>query len=183
MLSMQEFMELVDYKITEIDKYFCNCYGVDAYQLTSWNGIHGKGGYSFSIVFDTKTQAVYEVEICDYTNDRAYRIIAENMQEKHRDEASHKSELANQAWDGVDFVDLEMDEDFMEKALAVKSGLEYDTRVSISIEFTDQELLQYMKLAHNRNVTFNELVEETLSWFIEEVNSGRISKESLPRSI
>jgi len=75
MITMREFMELIDYKITEGSSYLWNCYGHNAYCLDSWNGVHGKGGYSFSIVFSTKTQKVYEVSVCDYTNDRAYRMI------------------------------------------------------------------------------------------------------------
>jgi hypothetical protein len=30
------------------------------------------------------------------------------------------------------------------------------------MEFSDQELLTYMKLAHERDITFNQLIEEAL---------------------
>jgi len=56
MITMKEWMELVGYKITEGSDYLWSCYGPNAYQLSSWNGIHGAGGYSFNIVFSTKTQ-------------------------------------------------------------------------------------------------------------------------------
>ena len=106
MITMKEWMELVDYKITEGDSYGWQCYGPNAYTLDSWNGVHGKGGYSFSIVFSTKTQKVYEVSMCDYTNDRAYRMIVENKKEKHRKEAEDRTVNLNEAWDSVDYVDL-----------------------------------------------------------------------------
>ena len=167
MISMKEWMELVDYKITEGGVYGWSCYGPNAYTLDSWNGVHGEGGYSFSIVFSTKTQKVYEVTMCDYTNDRAYRMIAENKQEKHRKEAESKSELANQAWDDVDYVDLDVDDDFIQKALAIRTGESYDTRVQVAVDFSDEELLQYMKIAHERDITFNELVENALRQVIE----------------
>ena len=162
MITMKEWMELVDYKITEGGVYGWSCYGPNAYTLDSWNGVHGEGGHSFSIVFSTKTQKVYEVSMCDYTNNRAYRMIAENKQEKHRNEAQAKSELANQAWDEVDYIDLEVDDDFIQKALAILAGEDYDTRISVPVDFTDEELLQYMKLAHERDMTFNQLIEEAL---------------------
>ena len=167
MISMKEWMELVDYKITEGGVYGWSCYGPNAYTLDSWNGVHGAGGYSFSIVFSTKTQKVYEVSMCDYTNDRAYRMIAENKQEKYREEAESKSELANQAWDDVDYVDLDVDDDFIQKALAIRAGESYDTRVQVAVDFSDEELLQYMKIAHERDITFNELVENALRQVIE----------------
>lgn len=167
MITMKEWMELVDYKITEGSDYGWQCYGPNSYSLDSWNGVHGTGGYSFSIVFSTKTQKVYEVSMCDYTNDRAYRMIVENKQEKHRKEAESKSELANQAWDDVNYVDLDVDDDFFQKALSIKAGETYDTRVSVPVDFSDEELLQYMKIAHERDITFNELVERALRQVIE----------------
>ncbi len=180
---MKEWMELVDYKITEGSDYMWSCYGPNAYTLDSWNGVHGKGGYSFSIVFSTKTQKVYEVSVCDYTNDRAYRMINPNKIAKHNKEAESKSVLANQAWDDVNYIDLEVDDDFFQKALAIKDGDDYDTRVSVPVDFSDEELLQYMKMAHERDMTFNEFVEDALRNMIEEVNAGRLTKEDAQRFV
>ena len=183
MITMKEWMELVDYKITEGGDYGWTCYGPNSYTLDSWNGVHGKGGYSFSIVFSTKSQKVYEVSMCDYTNDRAYRMINPKNQEKHAKEAEHKSVLANQAWDDVDYVDLDVVDDFIQKALAIRAGEAYDTRVLVPVDFSDEELLQYMKLAHERDMTFNELVEEALRHAIKEVEAGRLTKEDAQRFV
>jgi hypothetical protein len=167
---MKEWMELVDYRITEGSEYGWQCYGPNAYTLDSWNGVHGKGGYSFSIVFSTKTQKVYEVSMCDYTNDRAYRMIAENKQEKHRKESEMRNVNLNEAWDDVDYVDLDVVDDFIQKALAIRAGEQYDTRISVPVNFSDEELLCYMKMAHDRDITFNELVEEALREAIDNFN-------------
>ena len=167
MITMKEWMELVDYKITEGSDYGWTSYGPNAYTLDSWNGIHGDGGYSFSIVFSTKSQKVYEVSICDYTNNRAYRMINPKNVEKHRKEAEHKSVLANQAWDDVDYVDLDVVDDFVQKCLAIRAGEQYDTRVQIEVNFLDNELARYMKLAHEQDITFNQLVENALQQAIE----------------
>ena len=177
MITMREWMQLVDYKITEGDSYGWQCFGPNSYRLDSWNGVHGKGGYSFSIVFSTKTQKVYEVSVCDYTNDRAYRMINPKNAEKHRKEADNRSVLENQAWDDVNYIDLDVDDDFFQKALAIQAGEKYDTRVQIPVDFSDEELLQYMKLAHDRDMTFNEFVEEALRHAISEYEAGRLTKE------
>ena len=177
MISIKEWMELVDYKITEGDTYGWQCYGPNAYQLNSWNGVHGVGGYSFSIVFSTKSQKVYEVSMCDYTNDRAYRMINPKFQEKHRKEAESRNVNLNEAWDDVDYVELDVVDDFIQKALAIRAGEDYDTRVQVEVDFSDEELLQYMKLAHQRDMTFNEFVEEALRHAIEEVEAGRLTQQ------
>jgi hypothetical protein len=183
MLTMKEWMELVDYKITEGGDYGWQCYGPNAYCLDSWNGVHGKGGYSFSIVFSTKTQKVYEVSVCDYTNNRAYRMIAKDKQKKHRKEAEEMGVNLNEAWDNVDYIDLDVDDDFIQKCLSIRAGEDYDTRVVVPVDFSDEDLLKYMKLAHERDMTFNEFVEEALRHAIEEVNAGRLTKEDAQRFV
>ena len=183
MITMKEWMELVDYKITEGGEYGWSCYGPNAYCLDSWNGVHGTGGYSFSIVFSTKTQKVYEVTMCDYTNNRAYRMIAENKQKKHRKESTERGVNLNEAWDDVDYIDLDVDDDFFQKALAIRAGEDYDTRVSVPVDFSDEELLQYMKMAHERDMTFNEFVEEALRYALAEVEAGRLTKEDAQKFV
>ena len=177
MITMKEWMELVDYKITEGGDFGWQCYGPNAYQLSSWNGLHDKGGWSFNIVFSTKTQKVYEVTVCDYTRSRAYRMIVENKQEKHRKEAEHKSELANQAWDDVEYVDLEVDDDFIQKCLAIKAGEDYSTDVSIPLDLPDDLLMFAFKAAHAENMTFNDWMNKMLKDFIDKVDKGQYNKE------
>ena len=183
MITIKEWMELVDYKITEGSDYGWGCYGPNSFTLDSWNGVHGEGGYSFSITFSTKSQKVYEVSMCVYTNDRAYRMINPKFQEKHRKEALARGVNLNEAWDCVDYVDLDVVDDFIQKALAIKAGEDYDTRVSVPVDFSDEELLQYMKMAHERDMTFNELVEEALRHAISEYEAGRLTKEDAQRFV
>ena len=152
MLTLKEWMELVDYKITEGSDYFTNVPGL--YSLDSWN--QEQNGFTFFIAFDPKDdQRVYVVEACDYANNRAYRI---------KDPAI---ELDKTAWDDVEFTELEVDDDFIQKALAIKAGEEYDTRVSIPLELEDDLLFELMKQAHERDITLNQMVEQVLREVLE----------------
>jgi hypothetical protein len=153
MITLKEWMEVSNYRITEGSDYYA--YG-GAYALSSWNG--EQNGYSLEIIFDQKTQTVYEVQACDYRHNRAYRLINELHKEEHRDD---------EAWDDTKWVDLEADDDWIQKALAIVAGQDYDTRVSVPMDFSDKELLQYMKLAHDLDITFNQLVEQALREAIE----------------
>ena len=150
MITLKEWMEVAEYRITEGSEYYA--YG-GAYALDSWNG--EQDGYSLEIIFDPKTQEVYEVQACDYKHNRAYRLINDAHKEERRDD---------EAWDDVKWIDLECDDDWFQKALAIVAGEEdYDTRVSIPIDMPDAELLKYMKLAHEQDITFNELVTKALT--------------------
>jgi hypothetical protein len=165
MLTVKEWMELVDYRITEGSTYSWQCYGYNAYCLDSWSGDHN--GHSFTIIFDTKTQEVFEVQAHDFRNDRAYRMINPNYAQAHTKETANRG-VPDVAWEDVNYVDLEADDDFMQKALAIAAGEDYDTRVSVPVDFSDEELLKYMKLAHERDITFNTLIEEALREAIED---------------
>jgi hypothetical protein len=166
MITVKEFMEIVDYRITEGSEYCWQCFGSNAYRLDSWNQDHQ--GHTVSIIFDTRTHVVYEVNAYDYKRERAYRLINPDYKDAHSKEAQHRGVLENQAWDEVDYVDLDVDDDFIQKALAIVADEDYDTRVQVPVEFSDEDLLTYMKLAHDRDITFNQLVEEALRAAIEE---------------
>lgn len=180
MITLREFMETVDYRITEGDSYGWQCYGYDAYQLSAWNGIHGKGGWSANIVFDTKDQTVFEVEVCDYTNDRAYRMINSDYKTSYNNEVKTRGEFANMAWDNVDFTDLELEDDWLDKATAIVNGeVEYDTRISIPLDLPEKDLMVLFKMAHEADMTFNDYVEKLLrekltdDEFVESLKSAK----------
>jgi len=174
MITMKEFFEAVSYRITEGGDYGWECYGSNSHQLSAWNGVHSDGGWSANIVFSTKSQKVYEVEVCDYTNNRAYRLINPKYKVKHSLEGVSRGVSSNQAWDDVDYIDLDVVEDFLEKLEAIVAGEEYDTRVQVAVDFSDEELLTYMKLAHERDMTFNALVEEALR---HAINAAKVDSD------
>jgi hypothetical protein len=171
MITLKEFMEVVDYRITEGSDYTWSCFGPEAkpYSLSAWNQEHD--GWSFNIVFDTGTQVVYMAEACDYKHNRAYRLINPDWKDSYIKYADqHNPEYRDLAWDGVDFTDLESDDDWIQKALAIAAGEDYDTRVSIPLDIPEDELMVLFKAAHERDMTFNQLVEEALRAAMDEMD-------------
>jgi hypothetical protein len=168
MITVKEFMEICDYKITEGSEYCWQCFGPNAYRLDSWN--QEQDGHTVSIIFDTRTHVVYEATAYDYQRNRAYRLINPDFKLAHDNEATERDVDINQAWDDVNYVDLDVVDDFIQKAVAIVNDEDYDTRVSVPVDFTDEELLTYMKMAHDRDMTFNQFVEQALRAAIDEFN-------------
>lgn len=175
MLNLKEWMELVDYRITEGSTYQWGCWGHNAYSLDSWNG--DQEGYSFCVTFDTKTQTVYEVQVCDFKNSRAYRMINPDYQSQYATELTSRGS-DDVAWEDVKWIDLEVDDDFIQKALAIKADEDYDTNISVPLDLTDEEMLKYMVMAHERNITFNQFVTEALQAAIDEYDFNPDSMKS-----
>ena len=57
-----------------------------------------------------------------------------------------------------------------DEALIIKK-VKYET---IELDFDDEELLRYMKFAHEKNITFNELCEEAIKEKINENNDNQL---------
>jgi hypothetical protein len=132
MITLKEFFEVTNYRISEGSDYCWECYGSNAYRLDAWNG--DQNGHSHSIVFDTKTQEVYEVTSYDYRNNRAYRLLNPDFVKKHKKEAKRRDVNFDEAWDDVNYIDLEVDDDWIQKALSIEAGeVDYDTRVSVPL--------------------------------------------------
>ena len=53
--------------------------------------------------------------------------------------------------------------------------------MQVPVDFSDEDLLKYMKLAHERDITFNELIEEALRHAISEYDAGRLTMEDAHR--
>jgi hypothetical protein len=167
MIALKDFMEAVEFKITEGSDFQWNCYGPYAYRLDSWSG-HYDCGYSCSIVFDTKDQTVYEAEVNDYKNARSYRLINPDFNAARIDEAKSRDVDDDIAYDDVKFTILETDEDFLEKVHAIVAGLEYDSRVQVPLDMSRDELFELMSAAHKQDVTLNDYVQRVLKSYIDE---------------
>lgn len=165
--TLKDFLELIEYKITDVSDFCWSCFGDNVSIMDYWNGDHN--GYNISITFDRKTQEVYLLEACDYKNDRAYRYFTSNAhKDAHADEC-RRHHADNTAWDDVEYVDLEQAEDFFEKAHAIIQGIDYDTRVSVPLDLPQSQMFELMRIAHEKDITLNQLVEQVLRDEIDRV--------------
>lgn len=170
MITLKDYMETVNYRITEGSEYCWQCFGSYAYRLDSWNG--EQDGYSIGIVFDTQTQEVYEVEAHDYRNGRVYRMQNPAYVEAHNTEAKSRNVDPSEAWEdddgnSVKYIDLDVDADWLDKARSIVQGLDYDTRVQIEVDWDDDLLNAAMRLAHEQDITLNQLVERCLTEYLD----------------
>ena len=162
MITIENFLNTVDYRITGGSEYQWQCFGPDARYLDS--GLRDR--YSASIVFDAQTQVVYEATVCDYAANRAYRWLNPDFKSAHDAEVQSRG-VQDQAWDTVGYTDLDVTEDFLTKAEAIAAGDSYDARVSVPLEMSDDEMLRLMTMAHEQDITLNQLVEQILTVAIQ----------------
>lgn len=162
MITIKDFMEVVNYRITEGSENFDDAYGKQPqYSISYWNEKHD--GHSADIIFSTKTQEVFALSICNYADNVAYRWVAPEYRT-----AARKDILA---WDEVNYTELEVEEDILAKTRDIINGVPYDKRIMVPIELPDDELFAIMKMAHERDITTNEFICNVLEDFILESNA------------
>lgn len=156
MITIEQFLNLIDFRVGLSNEFLWKCYGDRAQILDS-------SDEKFSMIYDTMTQQVFEVKVYDYKNSRAYRMIHPDYVDAYKKEAEIRGVPSAQAWDDVDYIDLDLVEDWLEKAQAIAAGQDYDTRVKIPLDLPESDLFKLMKLAHEKDITLNQLVEHVIS--------------------
>ena len=166
MITLKEFLELIEYRITESVEYMWECYGPNAMIIDSWDG--EQDGHTLSIIFDKKTTEVFEVTAADMGAKRVYRMINPEYADAYVEETEKRGIDLNYAWDDVKYVDLDLTEDFINKATAIIAGEKYDDRVEIELTLSTELIHTAMQLAHQEDITLNQYINNILQQVVGE---------------
>jgi hypothetical protein len=163
MITLQDFGSIIfGAEEVENDEYLWTCYGKSVANSQYWNGNHGKEEIVISVVYDTRDGEVYEMQAWDGTNNRQYRWIHPDYKDAHDAESARRGVDTSVSYDDNKFIDLELEDDIIEKATAIYSGFEYDTHVSMSIDLDDDLEIELYRRAHKHDMTLNQFVEHLL---------------------
>jgi hypothetical protein len=105
-------------------------------------------------------------------------MINPDFAKKHRKESKRRNANKDQAWDDVNYVDLDVDDDFMQKALAIAAGEDYDTSVMMNLDLPDDLLLSAAMEAHKQNITLNDYINKALAEMVEVYKAEGLFKET-----
>lgn len=170
-MKLEDIVTCLDYKITGGGEFYWDCYPDGRY--LDFDSDHG----SVSVVFSTVDQTVYEITATSTdTSLRPYRWINSDFTSARKEESESKGVDDTIAFDDVKWVDIDIEEDFLEKAKAIFNGYSFDERVQVPLNIPDDELFRLMKLAHDHDVTLNEMIEMVLVKFIEADEGKKKSK-------
>lgn len=161
MITIKDFLKTCQYKITGGSVYQWKAFGENARYLDS----DKDNTICSSIIFDSVTQEVYVAEV--HTQTKAYRLVNPTYLKALKKEYKQRNLKFEEATESYDFTDLEVDEDWVEKASAILTGVEYDERIQVPLDLEYDEMYQLMQLAHKNDITLNEMVERVLRLAIE----------------
>lgn len=162
-MHLKKLFECFDYKITGGSIYCWECYGDNA-RYIDFESEYAHG----YIIFDAKDQTAYCAEVITKEHKYQYRWMNPIFVEAFRQEAKEKNVDPDQAWDDIKWTDIDLIDDFTEKANAIFNGKDFDTRVQIEVNLDDDTLMLLFQEAHKRDITFNQLVEDAVKTLIDE---------------
>lgn len=170
MISLEQVCKNFEFKISGGSEFGWPCYGPNVRYL-DFESDHAHG----SCLFDVVTQTVFEVSI-DRKEEglRPYRWLNPDTKDLYLKDCKERGISPVAAWGDLDWVDVEVEEDFLDKAHAIFNGKPFDSRVQVPLGLSDAELFQLMKMAHDRDITLNKMVEEIL-W--EVINTNKNNRE------
>ena len=173
-MNLEQVNNLFQHRITDGSEYLWHCYG-DNVRSIDYTSTYACG----YVVFDTDTQTVYEVSVSPVVGSwdvepKPYRYINPEHQEAYKQEATNRGIDPNVAWDDIKWVDLETEEDFIEKATAMFKGEKFDTRIQVPLDLDNDTMLKLAMEAHKRDITLNQMVEELLLQVIYPENTLQV---------
>jgi len=170
MVSFENWCKAVNFSFVSGGEYGWKSYGNDC-QFLDASTKFGESSVVYRLGED-KLPIVCEAMVCHTNGDKVYRIIHPEYREALTAEAAERGVDDGIAWTNsegpVRYIDLEDESDFLEKLTAILAGEEYDSRVKIEIDLEPETTFALMKLAHERDITFNELINDVLFQFINE---------------
>lgn len=155
-MKLEQYLKLINYELNGTSKYHWKVFGPNAYFFDSYKKPDRR---EISVVVDLKTLRVCYAAVIDCVRNKQYLWIDPEFRDAYRYEAESRNCNYLQAYDDVEYTELETETDWLEKAQAIYLGQPYDERVEIPLDLPDDLLLDSMKRAHELDITFNEYVQ------------------------
>lgn len=169
-MNLKEVNEALNHRITSGSEFLWKCFPDGRY-------LDYESEFAYvSVIYNTATQEIYQAEASQRYDDtvKPYRWLNPEFKDAYYNEAKERNISPSEAWDDVKWVDLEVEEDFLEKATKMFEGQIFDTRIKIPIDLDDTTMLTLALEAHKRDITFNQLVEDLLQEVINSYKSTEV---------
>jgi hypothetical protein len=168
-MQLSQVNQTFDHKITSGSEYQWNCFPDARFLDYESDFAH------ISVLYSTSDQKIYQADASlkrdawpnDNQYDKPYRWTNPFYKDAYLSESKKRNIDPDQAWDNIKWIDLEVEDDWLEKATAMFNGEVFDTRVQMEVDLDDDLILGLAKEAHKRDITLNTMIEVILQEVID----------------
>lgn len=156
-MKLEEFLKLIHYKIGDGSKFLWKCFGENA-RFLDYDGDCDE--FNITCIYDSKTLDVYMLELNDCVENKGYRWIDPDYIIQYKDECITNN--IDEYTDLFNITSIEVLDDIKSKISCVVEGIRYDPNVLVPVDLPDDQFIILAKLAHERNITLNQLFEDVI---------------------
>ena len=158
MIKLNDFLNITEYESGHLEVVNQqDVYGKAAISLE----VYGLNSSRLLCVYDIVSQEVLEIMAEDHFAGRTYLWQVEDVK------SNDLNRFRNVKIGNI--VELETEEDILEKSEAIFNGVPYDTRIIIPLDIRDEDFLMYAKAAHKLDITINEFMEKAIREMVEKL--------------
>lgn len=152
MIKLNDFLNITEYDSGHLEVVNQqDVYGKAAISLE----VYGLSSSRLLCVYDIVSQEVLEIMAEDRFAGHTYLWQIEDIKGLG-DKRDH-------------LIELETEEDILEKAEAIFNGVPYDTRIVIPLDIKDEDFLMYAKAAHKLDITINDFMEKAIREMVDKL--------------
>lgn len=156
-MNLEKSNTLFKHQIVDGSEFLWRCYPTARY--LDYENEYAHAG----VIFDTTNGRIYEATVNPHDDENvAYRWLNPDTKDAHASESAQRGIDFNIAWDNTRWTDLELWDDFAEKAGAIWENRQYDRRIQVPLDLSDEEFMHLARMAHERDMTLNRFVEQIL---------------------
>lgn len=162
-ITLTQFLECVNYKITEGSEYCWESFGPNARYLTCE---HEENIYTVEIVFDFITLTVYQMWVHSNAGTRYW--THPDYRDAFNDEQITKNGFEQLINDEDNTYYLQAKSILDYARMLISKYLDDDNMSTIELDLTDSEILWLSMQAHEKNITLNELINNIIEEHIND---------------
>lgn len=176
-MKLNTVLDKIQYNVGEVSEFLWKSLGGGC-RIWSFNDMYNEDVGSFVV---NKAGDVLELEVY-HIRENGENICYRWVHECYRDEYLKEDVQSTINFDEdekINFVDLDEEQDCLEKLFAIVNSKEFDSRIQVVTNISDSDFAQIAKMAHEADITFNEQVNLILSLVVSDIkeNTEKLGEE------
>ena len=172
-MALNQILKAVSYRISNSTQYLYSCFGSNQPRLIEFLDVNENPCGNFTL---DSLGKVYEIVVELAEKNKCYRWIDFEFKNALFNEVVNKGFDPNIAWENIKYTEIESLEDMLIKVEAICKNIPFDERILKPLKLSDDEFLILARMAHEKDVTLNELINLKIN---DSINSIDLIKKSM----
>lgn len=169
-MKLFEVLQKIKPNITSGSQFLWKCYGNNAWMIDLCRidtKLHMNE--TVTIIYDSQHMEIYEISTYSEIHQLEYKWYNPNYREIVKEEYKNRNiDFDDPICEDIKLIELEMLDDIIEKSSAIIEGKDFDKRILVELNLTNEEIETLTRASVLSNQTIDEFVNSALIQIINE---------------